>query len=313
MKSNKKNSVLLYGGLGNQLFQIAAGIYASEKTFLEVVGKVGAPRLNLNGLPDALSFDLPQNLVYTQIDNMGPNEKKFYLYLLKVSSHGFRDLKGKIVGRTFRPIYTFFTFRRFPQQKLFLSNGVGFDDDLNGDLSNTLLIGCFHSYRWVANDFVKRKMRSLKIGSEKPWLTDLFTFSKDEKPIVVHIRRGDYQVIPELGYIGIDYFLTAINQMKLIYPHSRIWIFSDDFDFVKHNLPIALIEDARLIDYDQANAALNLQAMRYGHSYIISNSTFSWWGAFLSHNENATVMRPKFWFKSKPNPRDIFPEEWIAV
>jgi len=313
MKSKKKNSVLLYGGLGNQLFQIAAGLYASNNTFLEIVGKVGEPRLNLNGLPDALTFDLPQNSVYTQDENMCFHEKRFYLYLLKVSSHGFRDLKGKIVGRTLRPIYTFLTFRRFPQQKLFLSNGVGFDDRLSMDLTNSLLIGCFHSYRWGANDIVKSKMRSLTIGLEKSWLKELYEFSKDEKPIVVHIRRGDYRVIPELGYIGIDYFLTAINKMKLIYPHSRIWIFSDDFDFVKQSLPASLIQNARLIDNDQANAALNLQAMRYGHSYIISNSTFSWWGAFLSFNENATVMRPKFWFKTKPNPRDIFPEEWIAI
>jgi len=56
-----------------------------------------------------------------------------------------------------------------------------------------------------------------------------------------------------------------------------------------------------------------LQAMRFGRGYIIANSTFSWWGAYLSMTENAPVYAPSPWFKGMRSPEDLLPPHWKIV
>jgi hypothetical protein len=53
--------------------------------------------------------------------------------------------------------------------------------------------------------------------------------------------------------------------------------------------------------------------MRHGSAYVISNSTFSWWGAVLKYDESAAVWAPRPWFKSQRSPEDIYGENWHLV
>ena len=50
--------------------------------------------------------------------------------------------------------------------------------------------------------------------------------------------------------------------------------------------------------------------------YIIANSSYSWWGAWLSANENKKVIAPSKWFgvnNQDKNTKDLFPEDWIVL
>jgi len=55
--------------------------------------------------------------------------------------------------------------------------------------------------------------------------------------------------------------------------------------------------------------------MVYSDNVVISNSSFSWWGAYLNKNPNKTIIAPKNWFGPK-GPKDtenILPKDWLSI
>jgi hypothetical protein len=137
--------------------------------------------------------------------------------------------------------------------------------------------------------------------------------SKTEKPIVLHLRLSDYKDIPELGILTKSYYQTSLAMAMKDFPSSRIWLFTDE-----ERLALQLLEDfdckeMRIINHDSADSAANLEAMRFGECFILSNSTFSWWGATLAYSPNAMVICPENWFKTKGNPKNLIPQNWIKV
>ena len=56
-----------------------------------------------------------------------------------------------------------------------------------------------------------------------------------------------------------------------------------------------------------------LEKMRCGSAYIIGNSTFSWWGSFLSHSINPPTIAPEPWFTGMNDPNELIPPEWIRM
>jgi hypothetical protein len=64
---------------------------------------------------------------------------------------------------------------------------------------------------------------------------------------------------------------------------------------------------------DIEDTIFSFQVMRLGHDYIISNSTFSWWAAAMTLNQNARVCVPNPWFKALEPPSDMIPKEWIKI
>ena len=109
-----------------------------------------------------------------------------------------------------------------------------------------------------------------------------------ENSVSVHVRRGDYV---SHGYILLtqNYYSQAISYMKANLDNPHFYIFSNDVAWVKKNLKI----DApyTIVDWNQKDYQ-DLQLMSYCKHHIIANSTFSWWGAFLSKNKNKIVVSP---------------------
>jgi hypothetical protein len=175
------------------------------------------------------------------------------------------------------------------------------------------IFGPFHTYKYVESDSTRNFMRAMRPSSCPGWLTELGIAAPIEKPIVLHIRLSDYKQIQELGILRADYFRKSLDKAIEQFPDSRIWLFTDE-----ENLALKILEEnhllkIRIINYDQSDAAANLEAMRLGHCYVLSNSTFSWWGAFLSHSSKPKVFCPENWFRTKQNPLFMIPNEWEMV
>jgi len=172
---------------------------------------------------------------------------------------------------------------------------------------NTLVDGFFQSEKYF-KDNRKEILEFINIETcidlNKTKYKNLF----ENKCTSIHVRRGDYLKYPNHHPIqSKEYYLEGINMLKD--KTDLFLIFSDDIEWCKENFNnfdnIIYIEDEK--DY------IELYLMSLCDNNIISNSSFSWWGAWLNKNENKIVIGPKKWFGSEitNNTGDILPENWL--
>lgn len=125
----------------------------------------------------------------------------------------------------------------------------------------------------------------------------------------VHVRRGDYVKSQEWHtLLGADYYNKGIETISNL---DNIIVFSDDIEWCKEKI---VGSDVTYIENEKDYIELYLMSMCKNN--IISNSSFSWWGAWLNDNVDKKVIAPKDWFGPKFNhfkTKDIIPENWITL
>ncbi|HET6995265.1 MAG TPA: alpha-1,2-fucosyltransferase, partial [Chitinophagaceae bacterium] len=133
--------------------------------------------------------------------------------------------------------------------------------------------------------------------------------------VSIHVRRGDYVNDKETnavhGVCSIDYYREAINRLSGEISEPRFYIFSDDMDWARANLPISP-HLAVYVDNNQMASHEDLRLMSSCKHHIIANSSFSWWGAWLSDYAGKKVIAPRNWFRTLEN-KDIIPNGWITL
>lgn len=118
-----------------------------------------------------------------------------------------------------------------------------------------------------------------------------FSFSKqknilDDNTCVINFRAGDYKKFPTL-YLRHSYFNNAMAHMRQFNPKIEFIIITDDPD-------AAYEVFASKIEIRNAGAENDLFLLTQAKNLILSNSTFSWWGAWLNTND-PYVIAPKYW------------------
>lgn len=134
--------------------------------------------------------------------------------------------------------------------------------------------------------------------------------------VAIHVRHGDYlnQEITNKyhGVCAESYYQNAVQYLtsKISSPH--FFIFSDDPDWCKTHLELP--GPKTVVDINQNNPAEDLRLMSQCKHFIIANSSFSWWGAWLAANPNKIIIAPKRWLNQE-NVKlgDLFPPDWILM
>lgn len=121
--------------------------------------------------------------------------------------------------------------------------------------------------------------------------------------ISIHVRRGDYVGNAHHPVVNIDY----INAAKKHFPNKKFIVFSDEIEWCRDN---------NIGDYyaNSNNHYIDLYQMTLCSGAIIANSTFSWWGAYLSPKQK--VVAPSKWFSghnSGWNVKDVYCKDWILI
>ncbi|MBU1667539.1 alpha-1,2-fucosyltransferase, partial [bacterium] len=133
----------------------------------------------------------------------------------------------------------------------------------------------------------------------------------------LHIRRGDFVDNININIHGscdLEYYQNAIEVINLKYENTHFFIFSDDIDWCKQNLKI---KNAVYIDSEEKRIPHeDIYLMSLCNHNIIANSSFSWWGAWLSQNKEKMVIAPKRWFVDdnlERQSKDIVCDGWMMI
>ena len=253
--------VYLQGGLGNQMFQYAAGVSALKE--------------------------------YPQFTDLR----------LDTSFYNAQERKVIVNGLT----------------------GRGYDLDLFNITYNeleeapegeTMLQGWFQNIEEFAN--VENLIR------------DQFTFKVDfsdkiedlrkeilSKPnsVSVHVRRGDFINNPTAyahnEHMGSEYYQKAMSIIEKTNDDLTYYVFSEDVEWCKENIKndkheVIFVNN----DYAGDRDSGHLYLMTACNNHIIANSTYSWWGSFLSKSK--ITVGPKKWFTNQEGS-DIMLDEWIQI
>ena len=129
----------------------------------------------------------------------------------------------------------------------------------------------------------------------------------------IHVRRGDYLQFPNKHHQSpADYYNTAIQLVKDQFPNYKVTflVFSDDIQWCKdHFVGMEYMFIEGFEDWE------DLILMSLCDANIITNSTFSWWAAWLGERPNKLIIAPEKWFgpEGPQDQQDIIPERWTKL
>ena len=130
----------------------------------------------------------------------------------------------------------------------------------------------------------------------------------------IHIRRGDYLTDPlRKGTTNGNYVIAAIKKMQQEVKPEKWLVFSDDIAWCQQHLASTLdAKNTSYIDWNTgANSIHDMHLMALCRHHIIANSSFSWWGAWLSQQDGVTIA-PANWMNLE-NVCSPVPDNWIKI
>lgn len=207
----------------------------------------------------------------------------------------------------------FVTYRKYrhAQYAEYRAKNIGFEPELMKLTDAKILQGYFQTYKFA--DLIKEDLMSnfeVNIASEA--YKKLANLMVEIQPTVMHIRGGDYRDNQKkIGMLGKEYYFKALNQLKHRNAQSKLWVFSDDESYCNKMLhDLNLQPDQAIFSSSGLSDAETLKIMSLSSGIVMSNSTFSWWAAYLN-SRNAIVICPQKWFRGMDDPNDLLPSSWV--
>jgi glycosyltransferase involved in cell wall biosynthesis len=309
------NQIFLQGGLGNQLFQISAlksfsGDFPcqvlSERNSFDKIPTMGEESY-LNKQTNSIEkMEITRNLLH----------KKFLNFALRISA-SYSD-SDTVLKRAFLDILRgliqeFYIFSRSPQ-KLFIARGLGEDVAISVNPEGKFFVGYFQSYQYAMS--IREPIQELVSSriEEVDWLKKLKTENSGSEVLVLQVRLGDYLRNPKFGSLDSNYFHRTLNRADNLEGPGKYWLFSDDEQGAKERLTDSSKRNFEVVVPDNSLDIDVLCAMTLGKKFVISNSTFGWWGAFLSESglEDGSIYYPNPWFQTISSPLNLTPPNWNA-
>lgn len=268
------------GGLGNQLFQ-----YALARA---MVGKRGYI------ISDISSY---------KNDYVGRN--------YRINEFNIK-IDEKLSGLIFKSLFKIKPFIDLLKKLGLFACVNEFDFQVDYEISKKIKILTSLDGYWQSSLYFEN-IRSLLlkeyVPKKMPEIPHLFY---QKNTVAIHVRRGDYLDQPQHGVLNYQYFYDAIDFIKSRLSSVVLVLFSDDIIWCKSKFNLS---DITFIDSTYCKEDyIQLYLMSICKHQIISNSSFSWWAAWLNQNINKIIVRPRNPFRDHAlYYENYYPESWISI
>jgi hypothetical protein len=290
--------VKLQGGLGNQMFQYAAGRRLAHLHRTE------------------LKLDL------SWFDRISPviTSRKYELsaYPIRATVATVEDMRNfmptKLPAMLNRLIAQFLPLR---MHRYVLERQYHFDPDILSLPDDVYLDGYWQCPNYFVDIASTIRDEFTLRNDPDPENHQLVEEIKGTESVAVHIRRGDYISHPAhrrlYATCSREYYQSAAEMIAGRVRQPYYFVFSDDPDWVRKN--VTSVSPVRFIDHNGPDRACeDMRLMSCCKHHIIANSSFSWWGAWLSRSADKIVIAPTHWFKDETlSTRDLIPRQWMQL
>jgi hypothetical protein len=305
------HNLVLSGGLGNQMFQYIAAREVLGDQFTIDSGYLFTS-LGVGGIPEICDLNLIDT-IKINVSKKPCVQSKVVNLILKLSSVSVaKTLRQKIVIFIRPLLFRILNLIFFREYQVIAGKGIGWAKLDKSKSKPIILIGNFQSYGWVERSF-KKYQGELTLKSSTEVILKYRKLSEIERPLIVHVRLGDFLEIPELNVINKEYFKTAINELINDKASNKIWLFTNKLDLISSYISDSDYRKCRIFSSEILTSAETLQVMKLGSGYILSNSTYGWWAAYLRENHEARVVVPGNWYLTLPVPYKLIPDNWLKI
>jgi hypothetical protein len=283
------------GGVGNQLFQLCAGLYFSKMNKKEIALDFSEISMADHGgfkIIEASFFEL------TQVEHNGI-EPRSLLDRSKV-----RYVQEKFLKSTNN------YFRGFIVQE----SEFGEDTRIDSWRQAIKIKGYFQTTKYVDHLFKEKflTLQDFRTTKFNPKAQKIAEYLEQKSPIVLHVRAGDYKNhLNSIGILGPSYYSHAIKKFEN-YAGREVFLVTDDLEHANQILDKAGIQVTYMPETELLHPLELINAISHAKDFLIPNSSFSWWAAKLS-NKSGTVVCPTEWFKGFDTPKGIKPSNWVEA
>lgn len=281
-------TVILSGGLGNQMFQFAA----ARSLSLKLNCRMSVDLYQLTKRSSAIHRDYQLDIFDADIQITG-------------------NWKVKLIVKTFPYLYNKSWGKKLLSRWKVFKNEYSYDKRFESLTDNTILFGYFQNEEYfreyksqIRKDFTFKN----ELGGKNK---DIAKKISEIESVSIHIRRTDYMSASStLAVLDMAYYQQAINLIRQKVTNPFFFIFSDDIEWVRDNLNVGSLPHL-FIDWNRGEESyIDMQLMSLCKHNITANSSFSWWGAWLNNNEKKIVIAPSMWYKNQVGVKDA--EEFLA-
>lgn len=281
MKNIEKIFIRLNGRLGNQLFQLALALNISQRFKVKLL------------LDDYLSIRQGfERFLFKDLSVFN-----YFQYCSKLHSFTNRVQHNSTIRKFYKPNNIFIESEKSNYELDFVQPYQSYT-------------GFFQSPSFFPEKDVILKAFSLRSEFICEALSKLLYLTEQTECLAVSIRRGDFLQHPTLGVCSNEYYINAINLVRDGRAVDYILVFSDDISYCRE---VFNSLDCQVIYIEGFTPAKSLYLMSQCKHFVVANSTFSWWGAWLGNHQDKLVVRPEPWNEQEPILSDFLPSEWIGL
>lgn len=293
----------LTDGLGNQMFQYAFARYVQTvyggKIYLDIT-KLGKRHVRSYGLD---IFELNKDVVIPP---------RIIQYLSRLYTKLIRLFLTRVMGWS---ILTEEGYHNFIRVGYYTTNGFYQHFSFRKTFVPIKFVRGYYqnpTYFKDISQIIRQELR-LKETKRSDAVEALAVELRSCNSICLHIRRGDFLKYDKFNVCTEDYYKKGIAYVRSQSPNTKVYVFSNthkDIEWIRANYHLG--SDINYVDMGNSEAD-DLYLMMQCRHFVISNSTYSWWAAYLSDHLNKIVVAPKPWVNSDEQQDGIYCENWHVI